>query len=311
LQDSPAVVIGSMLLAPLMTPMITAGLALAQANPKLVRSSLKTVFFGFLATLAISYLIAVVTPGEEMTPQVLARGKPNILDLLIALFSAAAASYALARPNIAGAIAGVAIATALVPPLCSVGVSIAYNQFGNAYGAGVLFGTNLVAIVLGAAATFRLMGVSAARANLVQRRWVYRSVAVFFAIVLILAFPLERALERDIEKGKPQPRTFPLTKAAEDALVEHIAKTPSIDLLASGRPSSLHARADVVLVLATPEPIPESYADQLVEIVRREMHDEELVVEVHCLQAAWQISSKKDRAASISSERTHEGQGRA
>ena len=71
--------------------------------------------------LAISAVVGWITPGADLTPEVLARSEPNILDLLIALFSGIAAAYALARPSLAGTIAGVAIATALVPPLCRTG----------------------------------------------------------------------------------------------------------------------------------------------------------------------------------------------
>ena len=85
LQDSPAVVIGSMLLAPLMTPMIGSGLSLAQANAKLGWNSLVSIVSGFLLTLAMSCIIAVVTPGEEMTSQVLARGSPAIGDFATVL----------------------------------------------------------------------------------------------------------------------------------------------------------------------------------------------------------------------------------
>ena len=106
-----------MLLAPLMTPMIGCGLALAQANRKLGNTALGTVAVGLLCTLAISFLVGLITPGAELTPQIYARGEPTVLDLVVALASAAAAAYALARPNLVGSIAGVAIATALVP-LC-------------------------------------------------------------------------------------------------------------------------------------------------------------------------------------------------
>jgi uncharacterized hydrophobic protein (TIGR00271 family) len=295
LQDSPAVVIGSMLLAPLMTPMIASGLALAQANPKLGRNSMHSIFFGFLLTLVISYLVAVITPGEEMTSQVLARGNPNLLDLAVALCSAAAAAYALARPSLVGAVAGVAIATALVPPLCSAGISLAYHQFATAAGAALLFVTNLVAIILGAAVTFRILGITASKADDRQRRWVYRMVAALGITILVLLFPLERALEQNIEQGKPQPRTYPLTKAVEEALADHVRRTPDVALVATGRPSSLHAKSDVVIVLSSPHSLPESYADKLIEIVRREMEDEELVVEVHCVQGIWHTSKGKKR----------------
>ncbi len=295
LQDSPAVVIGSMLLAPLMTPMVGAGLALAQANLTLGWNSLRSIVAGFLLTLAISCIIALVTPGEEMTSQVVARGNPNLLDLLIALFSACAAAYALARPNLVGAVAGVAIATALVPPLCSAGIAIAYQQYAIALGAALLFVTNLVAIVLGAAGTFRYLGVTSSEASAVQRRWVYPTLGILGVTVTILAFPLGRALERNIEQGKPQPATYPLTKAVEEAVVEYIKRTPEVDLLAAGRPASMHHKADVVIVLTSPRSLSESFGDEIVEIVQREMDDEDLVVEIHCLREAWRTSKRPQR----------------
>jgi len=288
LQDSPAVVIGSMLLAPLMTPMLGAGLALAQANPKLGNSAIRSISFGLLFTLLISFLTGLVTPGEELTSQILARGNPNLLDLAIAVFSAAAAAYALARPNLVGAIAGVAIATALVPPLCSVGVSIAYRDFPNAYGATILFATNLVAIILGAALTFRFLGVTSSRAERKQRRWVYRTVATLCIAVVVLAIPLERALNRSIDQGKPQPSTYPLTLAVTEALVEYVATLPDVRIVAAGRPSSAHALSDVVVFLTSPRLMPRSYAKKIVAIVRREMGDQELIVNVVGLKNEWE-----------------------
>jgi uncharacterized membrane protein len=86
LQDSPAVVLGSILLAPLMTPMIAGGLALAQANAKLAKTSFTSIFSGFLLTLVISYGVGLLTPGAELTQQVISRGSPNLLNLMIAFF---------------------------------------------------------------------------------------------------------------------------------------------------------------------------------------------------------------------------------
>jgi uncharacterized membrane protein len=86
----------------------------------------KSIAFGFLLTLAVSCAIGIITPtGATLSDEVLSRGTPNVLDLLIALFAAAAATFAMARPSIVGAIAGVAIATALVPPVCAIGISLA------------------------------------------------------------------------------------------------------------------------------------------------------------------------------------------
>jgi uncharacterized membrane protein len=97
LQDSAAVVIGSMLLAPLMSPMVGLGLGLAQTDIRLLRPYGKSTGLGVLLTLTVSFLIGIVTPaGETLTDEVLARGGPNILDLLIAVFAATAATFSLA-----------------------------------------------------------------------------------------------------------------------------------------------------------------------------------------------------------------------
>jgi uncharacterized membrane protein len=110
---------------------------------------------GFLLVLGVSHLVGFVTPtGETLTQEVLARGSPNILDLLIAVFAAMAAAYAMARPNLVGSIAGVAIATALVPSGCAIGISLAEGDVLNGVGAGLLLLTNFAAIIVASNMTF-------------------------------------------------------------------------------------------------------------------------------------------------------------
>jgi len=128
--------------------------------------------------MAISVAIGFITPGAELTPEIVARTEPNILDLLIALFSGAAAAYAIARPSLAGTIAGVAIATALVPPLCSSGIALSYFQFPEFIGALFLLLANVVAIILAAAATFRAMGLGVF--NVAPKRFWVRHVVTGF-----------------------------------------------------------------------------------------------------------------------------------
>jgi uncharacterized membrane protein len=100
----------------------------------------------------------------------------------------------LARPNLVGSIAGVAIATALVPPLCSVGLSLAYRDVTNAQGAALLFVTNFLAIVLGAALTFRLIGITAKHAEARQKFWVFRVVIILGTAVILACIPLQHEL---------------------------------------------------------------------------------------------------------------------
>ena len=180
-----------------------------------------------------------------------------------------------------------------MPPLCSAGISIVYGQYAIANGAALLFMTNLVAIVLGAAATFWYLGVTEGRATAHQRRWVYKSIGMLGLVMIALAIPLENALDRNIEQGKPQPANYPLTKAVEDAVVKFIKGVPDAELIAAGRPSSLHRDADVIIIVASPRDLPESFGEQLVDIVHKEMGDDELIVEVHCLQEAWKTSKRR------------------
>lgn len=292
LQNSPAVVIGSMLLAPLMTPMIGCGLALAQANPKLGNDALHSVGLGLLATLTISFVIGLVTPGAELTPQILSRGNPTLLDLVVALASAAAAAYALARPSLVGSIAGVAIATALVPPLCSAGLAFAYASLSLAKGAALLFSTNFVAIVIAAALTFRVMGITAAKAQSRQRLWVFRVAAALGVAIILFLIPLQRALNRSLVEAKPQPATYPLARSVIEALEYRIEQEANVELIAAGRPSSPNDTTDVLVFVGAPGELDRAFGREIIDIVKTTMQNDSLTVEVHCLRELWQESTK-------------------
>lgn len=161
LANSVAVVIGAMLVAPLMTPLIGGGLALVQGNWPLWRRSARAVLLGFFSALAIGLAVGLVGRwlGFGLTGELAARGEPTLLDLGVAFASGIAASYCLARPHLSGALAGVAIAAALVPPIATVGICLSLGETMTARGAALLFGTNVVAIVLGAAANFFAAGI--------------------------------------------------------------------------------------------------------------------------------------------------------
>ena len=301
LQSSPAVVIGSMLLAPLMTPMIGMGLALNQGNAKLARSCSRAIGRGFLAALGISAFLALITPGSDLTPEVLARTEPNILDLLIAVFSGAAAAYALARPSLAGTIAGVAIATALVPPLCSAGISLAYRQLPESIGALSLLIANVLAIILAAAATFRAMGLSALTASAPRRFWVKHVVAGLTVCVLAIAIPLGSTFMRQVREGKNAPIAFALTNEMREILIEHVSQHPGVDIIFAGR-SGVHRESDPVdigIILTSKHPLPRSEADELVQLIRTTMQNPDLQVKVACVADGWSDDSSDDSIAGV------------
>ena len=125
LLNSAAVIIGGMLVAPLMSPVIGIALAIALGNVRLLRDALESTFKGIFLTVVVALFLASIVPLGEPTGEVLARTSPNLLDLMIALASGAAGAYAVSRKDVSAALPGVAIAAALVPPLGVVGVGLA------------------------------------------------------------------------------------------------------------------------------------------------------------------------------------------
>ena len=296
LQNSPAVVIGSMLLAPLMTPMIGLGLALVQADVRVFRLCGKSIGLGFLLTLAVSFLIGIFTPsGATLSEEVLARGGPNVLDLLIAVFAAAAATFAMARPNISGAIAGVAIATALVPPVCAVGISLANGYWLNAFGASALFFTNLIAIIVMSSFTFSLLGITASRALPRHRKHAQLVRWSLVVLLLALAGPLSTTLVAQLEEGKRVSLAYPVTKAVARAVYERVAQDEGVDVIFIARP---RAEDRVLIHIASIDELPLSYSDTLRKIVRDVMGKPELNVSVVAVRGLWRSDSDSPKNGS-------------
>lgn len=163
LTDSTAVVIGAMLIAPLMTPLMGMSLALVSAwTGRLVNSSV-VALTGAAVPIA-SGLITTAIAGQGVDPaantQIVSRASPNLLDLAIALAAGAAGAYANSRRDVADSLPGVAVAIALVPPLAVVGVAAQLADWASARGALLLFVTNALAIVAMGALTFVLTGIA-------------------------------------------------------------------------------------------------------------------------------------------------------
>ncbi len=191
--NSGAVVIGAMLVAPLMMPLIGTGLSLVQGNWPLGKRSLEAVVRGFCYALFLGVLVGLAGKafGMGLTEQLMMRGEPTLFDLAIAFVSGVAASYCVARPRLSGALAGVAIAAALVPPVATVGISFALGSLSVAAGAGLLFVTNIIAIVLGAGLNFLMAGISGDRNPVL---WGKRGLILLTLVCLGLAVPLTGTL---------------------------------------------------------------------------------------------------------------------
>lgn len=198
IQNSAAVVIGAMLVAPLMMPMIAAGLGLVQGNAVLVKDCARSIALGFSLAFAIGLFCGLLfaqgmiyegDPAEVFkSGQLLARTKPGILDLIVALASGVAAAYVNARPNLSSALAGVAIAAALVPPIATGGISLSLGYPAHSVAAVTLFGTNLVAIILGASFALWIQGIRGNRDYSKGKVWAQRGFVALVIFVLVLAF---------------------------------------------------------------------------------------------------------------------------
>lgn len=163
--NSPAVVIGAMLISPLMGPILAGGLALAAADLYLGLKSLLTIVASVCLAVGFSALLVWLLPFQSPTTEILARTRPNLLDLGVALLSGLAGSLVVSRGTKTGgvsALPGVAVAVALMPPLCTIGFGIG-SGFSKPviYGAGLLFLTNLVAIVASAFLVFYIVRMDA------------------------------------------------------------------------------------------------------------------------------------------------------
>ncbi len=198
LQDSTAVVIGAMLVAPLMTPIL--GLAAALVNGwarRLVRSLL-LVLGGAVASVVLAMALSTWLPAAlafDTNSQITSRVSPNLLDLLIAVAAGAAGAFATVTTRVSSSIAGVAIAVALVPPLSVVGISLTSGRPADAAGASLLFLTNVVAIILSAVAVFLLAGFAEPAALADRGRRLRRTLLPFAALALVVTVPLLFASE--------------------------------------------------------------------------------------------------------------------
>lgn len=191
LLSSPAVVIGAMLLSPLMGPIMGAGFALAVGDSAWLRQSGRAIMLGTIISILFAALVVTMSPLQTVTAEIAARTRPNLFDLAVALFSALAGAYAMIRGRM-GTIVGVAIATALMPPLAVVGFGLATFNWSVFGGSLLLFFTNLMTIALTATAMARLYGF---RSNLSERQSQVQ-VAIMTMVFVALAIPLGLSLRQ-------------------------------------------------------------------------------------------------------------------
>jgi uncharacterized hydrophobic protein (TIGR00271 family) len=193
--NSTPVVIGAMILAPLMSPIISLSMGTLRHDKKLIVKSIMTILGGMCLSMLFAVLITWLTPIQSAGSEILARTRPNLLDLGIAVVSGIAGAYAYAREEIAKTLAGVAIAVALIPPLAVASIGIGWADVDVFLGAMLLLGTNLAGIVLAASVTFMLLGFS-------PLKLASRGIMISLFSVLVLSIPLALGFNQMVYEHK-------------------------------------------------------------------------------------------------------------
>lgn len=266
LQNSVAVIIGAMLVAPLMTPLIGFGLALVQGNFDLFGVATRSMLRGTGVSLLLGMLLQWLTPGNELTLEISMRGTPNILDLFIAFFAGVAAGYAFARPALSNALPGVAISVALVPPLAASGIAFGSADWQIAMGALLLFVANMVAISLGSALVFRLHGIRTPKENQGTSLTMKRIILSLGAIMLLLTAPLGWRMFDQLKHGQAKPESFTLSESMWHQLHDRLDQEEGIDFISGVRASS-ERPDDITVVLSADRVVRAGLLEELDELI--------------------------------------------
>ncbi len=219
--NSSAVIIGAMLVAPLMSPILGLSLSSVAGEHLTVEKAVLALLQGVILAVALSTILSFFSfysPFiilEDIPSEILARTKPSPFDLLIALAGGAAAAYALAQPDLSEALPGVAISTALMPPLCTIGFGIAAGEPTIIVGALLLFLTNLFAISFAGTLVFIALGF---RPAIAEKTWhsIPKNVLIAAVLVLSITIPL-------IFISLQFVRTANLTKEIHNAVTEELS----------------------------------------------------------------------------------------
>ncbi len=191
MQGSVATIIGAMIVAPLMTPILAFSLGVIWGDIDIIRISVLSLMKGIAIALIISALISFIIPMGGYSSEILSRTSPTMFDITVALASGLVGAYGNANRRISNTLVGIAIAVALMPPLCTAGIGIGTLNFSIASGALLLFVINLVSISLAGAIVFWMMKIHpiASSAESVRKRAVYQ-IVISMLILISISFPV-------------------------------------------------------------------------------------------------------------------------
>ncbi|MEF3695531.1 DUF389 domain-containing protein [Desulfolutivibrio sp.] len=242
--NSPAVIIGAMLVSPLMSPIFGISLGMIRGDAGLMGKSIRAEISGMALAVAFGALFGLLPVMTEVTPEMLARTQPTLLDLLVAVFAGFAGTLAMVDDRISPALPGVAIATAIVPPLATCGLCLASGANQGALGAFLLFFANFVAILLVSALTFLAAGLAKGHGAGGGVRRVAGNMALAVLGFLLVSAYLTSTLASILADHRQDDQT-------RAAIERALADDPNVSL-ASMQRKDMGQGVDVLAVVRTP-----------------------------------------------------------
>ena len=237
LANSVAIIIGAMIIAPLMGPIIGMAFSVSMGNRKLLRRSSFTLLKGVILTVVVSWLTASIIGLETVDSEILSRTTPTLIDFGIAMAAGLAGAFTQTRRSISDAIPGVAIAVALVPPLSVIGIGLALGEKEIATGSSLLFSTNLICIIFFGSLVFLFQSYG----NLDRaKKGLAMSTLVMFTLGIPLTLSMRELIIRKNVSSQVSDLLVQQIKIFADADVRSIEVSPRKDYL------------DIVLELAAP-----------------------------------------------------------
>lgn len=256
LANSAAVIIGAMIIAPLMLPIRGLAFGALQGDIPLFRKGMIALSIGTLSAVAIAFSLGKLVGIPSYGSEVLARSEPTLLDLGVAIVAGGISGYAKVQPKISGSLAGTAIAVALMPPICVVGLGLSQANWSLSWGATLLYLTNLLGITLACMLTFLLTGCASLQRAKKALGWT-------IALTSILLIPLSIGFAELMRQTR-------LESSLQSALINRTVTFQRIELL-NTETNWLTKPPQVRLSVRSPEPITPKQVQLLEAFVEREM----------------------------------------
>ncbi|MBD2551413.1 DUF389 domain-containing protein [Microcystis elabens FACHB-917] len=229
LANSPGVVIGAMVVAPWILPLQAMAFEILRGRAAMFLRALRTLLLGVMICVALAMAVGHLVAFPSFGSEVMNRTSPNLLDLGVALVAGAVAMYAKLRKDAISALAGLAIAVALVPPMCVVGVLLASSLWAQAYGALLLFTTNLLGIMVGAMASLGTLE-KVYRRRLFFSRLGLTSVALTALLVIPLGSSFLQLVDQTRQENKAQQLEVAIEQQLRSSTIT-LGGDPAIDMV--------------------------------------------------------------------------------